>query len=161
MRARIKGFTCSFIPCHHLIASVLRIVVYLSAWPPIFFVHLAFAVHYQIGSHFSSQHHRLRNLRGFLTLQFFRLRPRLKARLALSMHIPRASWLLAACMGTIINASDILEVDLLFPRNETYAPTNRFPVVFAFQNSKRARYLNPQISYILWNERERHVFRDP
>jgi hypothetical protein len=51
----------------------------------------------------------------------------------------------------MINASDILEVDLLFPRNETYAPTDRFPVVFAFQNSKLARYLNPEISYTLWN----------
>ncbi|KAJ6012437.1 hypothetical protein N7522_002792 [Penicillium canescens] len=56
-------------------------------------------------------------------------------------------------MGTIIHASDIPEVDLLFPRNETYAPTDRFPVVFAFQNSKLARYLNPQISYILWNNK--------
>lgn len=67
------------------------------------------------------------------------------------MHIPRASWLLAACMGTIIDASDLLEVDLVFPRNETYAPTDRFPVVFAFQNSERARYLNPAIEYTLWN----------
>ncbi|KGO73175.1 hypothetical protein PITC_003620 [Penicillium italicum] len=67
------------------------------------------------------------------------------------MHIPRASWLLAACMGTLINASDILEVDLVFPHNETYAPTDRFPVVFAFQNANRARHLTPAISYTLWN----------
>jgi hypothetical protein len=54
-------------------------------------------------------------------------------------------------MGTTINASNILEVDLVFPRNETYAPTESFPVVFAFQNPERARYLNPHISYSIWN----------
>lgn len=66
------------------------------------------------------------------------------------MHIPRASCLLAA-IGTTINAYDILEVDLAFPRNETYAPADRFPIVFAFQNAEHARYLNPAISYTLWN----------
>ena len=67
------------------------------------------------------------------------------------MHIPRASWLLAACMGTIVNASDFLEIDLIFPRNESYAPTDRFPVVFAFQNAGRAKYLNPGLEFTLWN----------
>ncbi|CAG8893423.1 unnamed protein product [Penicillium egyptiacum] len=67
------------------------------------------------------------------------------------MRIPWASWLLAACMGTTINASNILEVDLVFPRNETYAPTEWFPVVFAVQNPERARYLNLGLEYILWN----------
>jgi hypothetical protein len=42
-------------------------------------------------------------------------------------------------------------VDLIFPRNDTYALTNNFPVVFAFQNAQRARYLNPSIQYLLWN----------
>jgi hypothetical protein len=72
------------------------------------------------------------------------------------MHILRASWLLAACMGTIINASNILEVDLVFPRNETYAPAERFPVVFAFQNPERARYLNTDITYTIWNLDDRN-----
>ncbi|KAJ5647452.1 hypothetical protein N7490_003824 [Penicillium lividum] len=67
------------------------------------------------------------------------------------MLIPWASWLLAACMGALINASDILEVDLVFPSNETYAPADRFPIVFAFQNPELARYLNPGLSYTLWN----------
>ncbi|KAJ6120995.1 hypothetical protein N7523_005275 [Penicillium sp. IBT 18751x] len=67
------------------------------------------------------------------------------------MHIARASWLLAACITTMINASDILEVDLTFPCNETYAPTKWFPIVFAFQNAERARYLNPEITYTIWN----------
>jgi hypothetical protein len=54
-------------------------------------------------------------------------------------------------MGTTINASGILEVDLVFPRNDTYAPTDSFPVVFAFQNAQLARYLNPRIDFLLWN----------
>jgi hypothetical protein len=67
------------------------------------------------------------------------------------MQFPRTSWLLAAFMGTIINASGILEVDLVFPRNDTYAPTINLPVVFAFQNAQQARYLNPTIQYLMWN----------
>jgi hypothetical protein len=59
-------------------------------------------------------------------------------------------------MGIIINASDVLEVDLTFPGNETYAPTDRFPVVFAFQNFERARYLNPEITYTMWNLDDRN-----
>ncbi|KAJ5146493.1 uncharacterized protein N7515_001057 [Penicillium bovifimosum] len=68
------------------------------------------------------------------------------------MHISTTTWMLAACLGTVINASDVLEVNLVFPRNETYAPNDTFPVVFAFKNSELARHLNPSISYSLWNE---------
>ncbi|KAL4877734.1 hypothetical protein BJY04DRAFT_221707 [Aspergillus karnatakaensis] len=41
----------------------------------------------------------------------------------------------------------ILEVDLVFPQNKTYTPTEWFPVVFALQNPTLARYLDIQISY--------------
>ncbi|KAJ5219643.1 hypothetical protein N7468_008847 [Penicillium chermesinum] len=51
-------------------------------------------------------------------------------------------------MGTIINASNILEVDLIFPRNETYAPAELFPIIFAIQNPERARYLTPELTYV-------------
>jgi hypothetical protein len=68
------------------------------------------------------------------------------------MHIPTTIWMLAACLGTVINASDVLEVNLIFPRNETYAPNDTFPVVFALKNSERARHLNPSISYSLRDE---------
>ncbi|KAJ6131369.1 hypothetical protein N7523_001829 [Penicillium sp. IBT 18751x] len=69
------------------------------------------------------------------------------------MQFPRASWLLAACIGNVVGATGtgVLEVDLIFPRNDTYAPTNNFPVIFAFQNAQRARYLNPSIQYLMWN----------
>ncbi|OBT58601.1 hypothetical protein VE04_01704 [Pseudogymnoascus sp. 24MN13] len=71
--------------------------------------------------------------------------------------LARESWFLVACIGAIVNlnaaAASVLEVDLVFPRNETYAPTTWFPVVFAFQNAERARLLNPHISYTIrnWN----------
>jgi hypothetical protein len=56
----------------------------------------------------------------------------------LDVHIPRASWLFAKCVASTINASsNILEWNLVFPRNERYVPTDRFPIVSAFQNSLR------------------------
>jgi hypothetical protein len=57
----------------------------------------------------------------------------------------------------MINASDVLEVNLVFPRNETYAPNDTFPVVFAFKNSERARHLNPTIGYTLRSENNDEV----
>ncbi|KAA8649670.1 uncharacterized protein ATNIH1004_002341 [Aspergillus tanneri] len=51
----------------------------------------------------------------------------------------------AVGLGAIVGASGVLEVDLVFPRNETYAPTDYFPVVFALQNAERARYLKSQL----------------
>ncbi|KAJ5980039.1 hypothetical protein N7481_007337 [Penicillium waksmanii] len=68
------------------------------------------------------------------------------------MHISTTIWMLAACLGTVINASDVLEVNLVFPRNETYGPNETFPIVFAFKNSERVRHLNPLISYSLRDE---------
>lgn len=53
-----------------------------------------------------------------------------------------------ALLGAVVGA---LEVDLVFPRNESYAPTDQFPIVFAFQNPKEAKYLNPYIDYTIWN----------
>ncbi|BCS24216.1 uncharacterized protein APUU_40660S [Aspergillus puulaauensis] len=62
---------------------------------------------------------------------------------------------LATCvlLGAVVGATSdsVLEVDLVFPRNETYEPTDRFPIVFAFQNAKLAKYLNPHIDYTIFN----------
>lgn len=75
----------------------------------------------------------------------------------LSMHVSsrsRASWLVV-CLGVAhaaaSNATGIVEVDLVFPRNETYAPMPLLPVVFAFQNSELASLLNPKISFVIWD----------
>ncbi|KAA8652420.1 hypothetical protein EYZ11_012836 [Aspergillus tanneri] len=77
------------------------------------------------------------------------------------MHFSRASWLLSACMGAMVSASSVLEMDLVFPRNETYAPTELFPIIFAFQNAERAKYLNPHISYTIrnWDNRNDTITR--
>ncbi|KAH8649336.1 hypothetical protein BX600DRAFT_369857, partial [Xylariales sp. PMI_506] len=44
-----------------------------------------------------------------------------------------------------------VEVDLIFPRNDTYAPTTLFPVVFAFQNAALVPSLDPGITLDLYN----------
>ena len=54
--------------------------------------------------------------------------------------------LLVACAGAVNAAAGVLEVDLVFPRNETYAPTAAFPVIFAYRNSELAPFLNTQLS---------------
>lgn len=46
--------------------------------------------------------------------------------------------------------SGIFEVDLLFPRNETYTPQALMPVVFALQNPTLARPLEAFIDWQLW-----------
>jgi hypothetical protein len=53
--------------------------------------------------------------------------------------------ILLACLGAVNAAAGVLEVDLVFPRNETYSPTLIFPVIFAFQNSALAPFLNPTL----------------
>ncbi|KAK3936205.1 hypothetical protein QBC46DRAFT_395595 [Diplogelasinospora grovesii] len=43
-----------------------------------------------------------------------------------------------------------VEVDLIFPRNDTYAPSALFPIVFAFQNAALAPSLDPGFDLTLW-----------
>ncbi|KAL3465426.1 hypothetical protein BJX64DRAFT_54424 [Aspergillus heterothallicus] len=61
--------------------------------------------------------------------------------------------LLVAARG-VVGAVSVVEVDLVFPRNDTYAPTKYFPIMFAFQNAEKAELLNPRLSYIImpWDE---------
>jgi hypothetical protein len=54
----------------------------------------------------------------------------------------KAAWLLLACLGAVNAASGVVEVDLVFPRNDTYAPSSTFPIIFAFQNPGLAPFLN-------------------
>lgn len=72
---------------------------------------------------------------------------------------PWTAWSLLASLvglGAVVDAADsgTLEVDLLFPRNETYAPTEWMPFVFAIRNAKLAKYLVPEIKYSAWNQSE-------
>ncbi|KAH0426128.1 hypothetical protein CcaCcLH18_10538 [Colletotrichum camelliae] len=60
-----------------------------------------------------------------------------------------------ACIGVVAvagsDASGIVEVDLVFPRNDTYAPAPIFPIIFAFQKPSIALFLNPIILVTVWD----------
>ncbi len=49
------------------------------------------------------------------------------------------------------DSSGVVEVDLVFPRNDTYAPTPYVPIVFGFQNTELAPLLNLSIELRVWN----------
>ncbi|KAK8852326.1 hypothetical protein PGQ11_014805 [Apiospora arundinis] len=69
--------------------------------------------------------------------------------------LPQAIALLAACAVGGVRAasptSGVMELDLAFPRNQTYAPAARLPVVFAYQNPELATALNARVSFTAWN----------
>lgn len=71
--------------------------------------------------------------------------PPLAMRLPSRNHLPScAAGFLLACTGTVQAASGTVEIDLVFPHNDTYAPAHVFPVAFAFQHSELASYLQPR-----------------
>ncbi|KAB5539352.1 hypothetical protein GE09DRAFT_315742 [Coniochaeta sp. 2T2.1] len=53
-----------------------------------------------------------------------------------------------------------VEVDLIFPRNETYAPSAIFPIVFAFQNAALVPSLNPVLDMLLWDSAGNDIMAD-
>lgn len=56
-----------------------------------------------------------------------------------------------AYLGLMTHAA-VLDIGLVFPRaNETYEPTDKFPVVFAIQNPELAEHLIPTIQYGVLN----------
>jgi hypothetical protein len=57
--------------------------------------------------------------------------------------------------------SGVLEVDLVFPRNETYAPSAQMPVVFAIQNPHLVAPLNMKVSYIITPPRNYSNISEP
>ncbi|CAI7636568.1 unnamed protein product [Penicillium bialowiezense] len=70
---------------------------------------------------------------------------------------------LQACtevMGASVT-SGVLEVDLVFPRNETYAPTAEMPVVFAIQNPHLVGPLNMNVFYFITPYRDYMNVDDP
>ncbi|KAK4098179.1 glycoside hydrolase family 18 protein [Parathielavia hyrcaniae] len=56
-----------------------------------------------------------------------------------------------ACLAAMVEAAGVLEIDLVFPRNETYAPRTWFPVVFALRNAHLAQHLRPRIGWTILN----------
>jgi hypothetical protein len=68
------------------------------------------------------------------------------AALVVKEHLSQARWL--GLLGAIVTTARAVEVDLFFPRNETYSPAESFPVVFAVQNfNQSVELLNLRISY--------------
>ncbi|KAJ5522065.1 hypothetical protein N7527_006180 [Penicillium freii] len=70
-----------------------------------------------------------------------------------AMSFRRASFLLAAAWAlpaAAVTFPQTVEVDLIFPRNETYAPSEVFPIVFAFQNAALIPSLDPSFDINLW-----------
>lgn len=59
----------------------------------------------------------------------------------------------SAYLGATANAADsVLDIGVVFPRqNETYAPMERFPIVFALQNAELATHLKPLIELAVLN----------
>ncbi|KAI0014002.1 hypothetical protein F4779DRAFT_560217 [Xylariaceae sp. FL0662B] len=65
------------------------------------------------------------------------------------------SAVLPAALLWIVGATTFpatVEVDLIFPRNDTYAPSTLFPFVFAFRNAALAASLNPHLLLTLWDK---------
>ena len=55
--------------------------------------------------------------------------------------------LLSCCSTAQVAFPTTVEVDLIFPRNDTYAPTALMPIVFAIQNSQLAAPLDLNFQY--------------
>ncbi|GAB1312546.1 ML-like domain-containing protein [Madurella fahalii] len=57
-----------------------------------------------------------------------------------------------ACLGALVNAAGVLEIDVVSPRpNGTYAPREHFPIIFAIQNANMAQLLQPEIYLFIRN----------
>ncbi|RMJ23487.1 hypothetical protein PHISP_05637 [Aspergillus sp. HF37] len=77
------------------------------------------------------------------------------------MHGFRLSWsllglltlLLEAMAAPNITSPQTVEVDMVFPRNETYGLSTLMPVVFAIQNPDLAPLLGLSLSYTIFDAR--------
>lgn len=66
-----------------------------------------------------------------------------------------ACWFLLFCTGTAGGdktvSTGVVELDLVFPRNETYNPSPLMPIIFSYRNIGLVPLLAPQITYEVWN----------
>ncbi|RHZ62527.1 hypothetical protein CDV55_107110 [Aspergillus turcosus] len=70
------------------------------------------------------------------------------------MHFSQARWL--GLLGAIVTTAHAVEVDLVFPRNETYSPADWFPIIFAVQDPQSAELLNLRIFYDIRKDSDRN-----
>ncbi|KAK5654619.1 hypothetical protein OQA88_6940 [Cercophora sp. LCS_1] len=69
----------------------------------------------------------------------------------LNMHLlRRAIWCLIG-LATLSSAASVVEIDVVFPRNATYAPSKYFPIVLAVQNAALAENLKLHFRSEVWN----------
>lgn len=68
-----------------------------------------------------------------------------------------ACWFLLAQRGSAVEAASsssitagIVEVDLVFPRNESYTPAPLIPIVFAARNAELLPLLSSQLTFEIW-----------
>lgn len=67
------------------------------------------------------------------------------------MHlVRRAIWCLLGRAALSSAASNIIEIDVVFPRNATYRPSKTFPIVLAIRNGQLAKNLNLSIGTETW-----------
>ncbi|KAJ3531871.1 hypothetical protein NM208_g8515 [Fusarium decemcellulare] len=65
-----------------------------------------------------------------------------------------ACWLLLFLGGAAKeknNSTGVLEIDLVFPRNETYNPSPMMPIIFSYRNPGLVPLLKPSIAYEVWS----------
>ncbi|KAK6356032.1 hypothetical protein TWF718_000406 [Orbilia javanica] len=80
--------------------------------------------------------------------------------------VSHALWSFASSLtflGAVVNAAaGVLEVGIVFPRvNGTYAPTDKFPIVFALQNAEAAKHLSIDLySFVRKGPQLRSTFGD-
>ncbi|KAJ5481825.1 hypothetical protein N7475_000637 [Penicillium sp. IBT 31633x] len=68
---------------------------------------------------------------------------------------------LQTCTTALNTSATSLEVDLVFPRNETYAPSAFMPIVFAIQNPQFSSLLELNVTYIISRPRDYIETSDP
>ncbi|KAM7214752.1 hypothetical protein V8F06_009824 [Rhypophila decipiens] len=56
-----------------------------------------------------------------------------------------------SALSGVVNGAGVLEFDIVFPRNETYAPTKLFPIVFAVQNPGLAKNIPFLVDWFIRN----------
>ncbi|KAK4641518.1 hypothetical protein QC761_0074880 [Podospora bellae-mahoneyi] len=62
-----------------------------------------------------------------------------------------ALWSLLGVLGAVAQAANVMEVNLVFPRNETYTTDQQMPVIFAIRNAHLGPLLKPTVRYLIYN----------
>lgn len=78
--------------------------------------------------------------------------------------VRRAIWCLLGRATLSSAASNVIEIDVVFPRNATYRPSKTFPILLAIRNGQLAKNLDLSIETQMWKGpgfRENRVYASP